>query len=387
MSWRRINRSQRHGEKIFMLRLAFRNLFQSRARLTISVGGVALALVLILALDAIFAGAERQVTAYIDFSGADVFVSQDGVRNMHMASSALAAQVAGKVRAVPGVESVTPILYLTNMIVVGEERNLAYIIGLPRDAAVGLPWRVVAGRALPREGAAVIDRGVAEKSGVNIGGIVKILGAEFQVAGLSEGTATLVNSVAFINKSDFTRLRGNDDTISFALVKIAPGEAPATVAARIERHVDKVTAQARAQFAEQERRVIRDMSTDVIAIMNVVGFLIGLAVMALTVYTATLARRAEYGVLKAIGARNGDLYRAVMVQALLSVALGFALASAVTFLLSLTLPTLGLNLVLEISAESLVKVGSVSVVIAGLAALWPIQQIAGLDPAVVFRGK
>lgn len=370
-----------------MLRLAFRNLFQSRARLTISVGGVALALVLILALDAIFAGAERQVTAYIDFSGADVFVSQDGVRNMHMASSALAAQVAGKVRAVPGVESVTPILYLTNMIVVGEERNLAYIIGLPRDAAVGLPWRVVAGRALPREGAAVIDRGVAEKSGVNIGGIVKILGAEFQVAGLSEGTATLVNSVAFINKSDFTRLRGNDDTISFALVKIAPGEAPATVAARIERHVDKVTAQARAQFAEQERRVIRDMSTDVIAIMNVVGFLIGLAVMALTVYTATLARRAEYGVLKAIGARNGDLYRAVMVQALLSVALGFALASAVTFLLSLTLPTLGLNLVLEISAESLVKVGSVSVVIAGLAALWPIQQIAGLDPAVVFRGK
>ncbi len=41
--------------------------------------------------------------------------------------------------------------------------------------------------------------------------------------------------------------------------------------------------------------------------MNLVGFLIGLAVMALNVYTATLARRAEYGVLKALGARNGHL--------------------------------------------------------------------------------
>ena len=96
-----------------MLRLAFRNLFQSKARLFISVGGVALALLLILALDAIFAGVQRQVTAYIDYSGADIFVAQEGVRNMHMASSWLSASIGRKVKAVPGVASVTPILYLT----------------------------------------------------------------------------------------------------------------------------------------------------------------------------------------------------------------------------------------------------------------------------------
>jgi hypothetical protein len=55
-----------------MMRLAFRNLFQSKMRLVISVGGVALALMLILSLDAIMAGIERQVTAYIDGAGADV---------------------------------------------------------------------------------------------------------------------------------------------------------------------------------------------------------------------------------------------------------------------------------------------------------------------------
>ncbi|MBI5349592.1 MAG: ABC transporter permease, partial [Chloroflexi bacterium] len=57
-----------------MIRLAFRNLFQNRARLMISVGGVALSLLLILSLDAIFTGVEGQVTAYIDHSGADIFV-------------------------------------------------------------------------------------------------------------------------------------------------------------------------------------------------------------------------------------------------------------------------------------------------------------------------
>jgi hypothetical protein len=45
-----------------MLRLAFRNLFQSKVRLAISIGGVALALLLILSLDAIFAGSQNQVT-------------------------------------------------------------------------------------------------------------------------------------------------------------------------------------------------------------------------------------------------------------------------------------------------------------------------------------
>src|SRR5512146_115313 len=106
-----------------MLLLAHRNLFQNRARLLISVGGVALALMLILSLDAIFAGVERQVTAYIRHSGADVFVAQSGVRNMHMAASSLAAGVADQVAMQPGVASVTLILYLTNMIVVGDERN------------------------------------------------------------------------------------------------------------------------------------------------------------------------------------------------------------------------------------------------------------------------
>ena len=104
-----------------MIRLAFRNLFQNKVRLVISVGGVALALLLVLSLDAIFTGVERQVTAYIEHSGADIWVSQADVRNMHMASSSLADSIARKVKVVPGVGSVTPIHYLTNNVVVGDE--------------------------------------------------------------------------------------------------------------------------------------------------------------------------------------------------------------------------------------------------------------------------
>jgi putative ABC transport system permease protein len=221
---------------------------------------------------------------------------------------------------------------------------------------------------------------------VGVGDFVEILGKKFKLVGLSKGTASLVNSVAFISLTDFAKFRGSQDTVSFLLVKIDPTESSVDVSARIEAQVPQVTAVSTANFAAQEKRVVKDMSTDVITIMNLVGFLIGLAVMALTVYTATLARRKEYGVLKALGAKNSHLYQAVMAQAFLSVILGFSSGLLFTLLLSRLIPLLGLNLLLEVSIPSLIKVSSVSIVIATLSALLPIRQIARLDPAMVFRG-
>ena len=370
-----------------MIRLAFRNLFQNKVRLVISVGGVALALLLILSLDAVFTGVERQITAYIEHSGADVWVSQEDVLNMHMASSTLPDSVMRKVQHVQGVDSVMPIMYLTNNVIVGEERDLAYIIGLPEKAELGGPWEISSGQGLPQKGEVIIDRNVAEKSGIGLGDNVEILGDDFEVIGLSEGTASLVNSVAFISINDFEEMRGSYGTMSFLLVRIIQGESPEVVAARIESQVRDVTAQSGSAFAAQERKVVKDMSTDVITIMNLIGFLIGLAVMALTVYTSTLSRRREYGMLKALGARSTDLYQTVLAQAMLSVILGFLFGLVLTLLLTTIIPILGSSLSLEISLTSLIKVGSISLVIAGVSAIIPIRQIAGLDPAMVFRGK
>jgi putative ABC transport system permease protein len=370
-----------------MIRVAFRNLFQNKARLLISVGGVSLALLLILALDAIFTGVEHQTTAFIDNSGADIFVAQKDVRNMHMAFSSLPISVVDEVKAVDGVEEVTPILYLSNMIVVGDERTLAYVIGLPENAEMGMPWKMSSGKSVPESGEAIIDQRIAQKSGVELNDKVEILAHEFTVVGFSQGTTNIVNSIAFIPAADFQALRGNASVVSYVLVRTRSGVRVEAVALRIEDEVGGVTALPRAAFSSQEARVVKDMSTDVIAIMNSIGFLIGSAVMALTVYTAVLARRREFGVLKALGARNGHLYRVVLAQALMSVLLGFVIGLAFTLLISVIVPRLGLSMTLELSAASLLKVGVVSLIITALSAILPIRQIAGLDPALVFRGK
>jgi putative ABC transport system permease protein len=365
--------------------LARRNLTRSRVRLVASIGGVALALTLVLALDAIFEGVSRQMTSYIDRSGADVWVSQAGVRNLHMVASWMPASVVDEVRDVSGVAAAEEILYTTDSMVAGEERSWVYLIGLTPGATMGVPWDVVEGSGQPGPGEAVIDRRFAQRAGVEVGDSVALLGGEFRIAGLTEGTASLINSVAFVTFDDFAARRGGDPAVSFVLVRAADGADPADVAGAIATNVDGVSTQTAGAFADAERRLTLDMSGDVISIMNVIGFVVGLAVVALTVYVATLALRREYGSLKAFGAPDTYLYRVVLAQAGLSVVAGFVAGIAITAALAVLVPRTGANLELAISAASLIKVGIVAAVIAGLAAILPIRQIAGLDPMVVAR--
>jgi putative ABC transport system permease protein len=365
--------------------LARRNLLRSRGRLAVSIGGVALALTLILALDAIFEGVARQITSYVDRSGADVWVAQSGVRNLHMVASWMPATKTDAVADVEGVALAEPILYTTDSMSARDERSWAYVIGLTSDASMGGPWDVIEGTGRPGAGEAVIDRRFARRAGVGLGDPVTMLGREFRIAGLTEGTASLVNSVAFVSFDDFAARRGGEPAVSYVLVRADVGTSPVELAERIGSSVGGVAVQTTGAFGVAERKLVLDMSGDVIAIMNVIGFVVGLAVVALTVYIATLALRREYGSLKAFGAPDGYLYRVVLVQAGMSVMAGFVVAVAITAALSAIIPRTGVNLELAIAGASLVKVGAVAGVIATLAALLPIRQIARLDPVLVAR--
>jgi len=368
-----------------MFRLGYRNLFQSRTRFIVSVGGVALALLLILSLDGILAGSERRMTAYIDNTGADIFIAQSGVRNMHMASSSLPTSIQGEVRSIEGVRDITPILYLTNVVDVGEEQYLAYIIGVDPEADFGGAWELASGRSTLGSGEIVIDETVAQKAGLSLGDEVDVLGQTFGVVGTAKGTASMINSVAFIDLEDFFTQRGTDETISYLLATVSGEESPEAVAERIEKNVSGVTAMARDVFSAEEAQIIQDMGSDIVVLMNGIGFLIGVAVTGLTIYTATLSRKAEYGMLKALGAKNSHLYITVGWQTAISIVLGLVLALGLTLGLMVLVPIGVPELELLILPSALAKAATAAAAIALLAAMIPVWQITRVDPAMVFR--
>ncbi len=361
--------------------LARRQLLLRPGRTLAGLAGIAAAFLLVLALEAIFAGMEARLTAYIDRSGADVIVAQSGVDTMHMTQSALPEEAVTAIASVSGVEEAKPILYVPATIERGGKRGIVYLIG---DDSGGAPLTPVAGRR-PRSGEILLDRALARRLGAQVGSTVRSFGRSFRVSGEVEGLASIVSSVAFVRRDELAHLLESPGVVSYVLVRARRGVSAAELAARIQREVPSVTASTRGSFARSERRVVGDMTTDIVRAMILVGFVIGVAVAGLVAYSATLSQLRDYAVLRALGVRARRALALAFVQIGALVAGGFALACAVAWLLGLLLPRLSPTLVLVLRPADVAQALAVAGAVALGAAAFPALRVARVDPASVFR--
>jgi putative ABC transport system permease protein len=368
-----------------MIRLALRNLLQERGRLLISLGGVAAAFVLVLVLEGVFTGAANGIVVYQEKTDADVWVMQEGVSNMHMATSVLPASLEGQIAAVPGVVGVTPILYVSALVGTGDRRWFSYVVGIRPDAERGGVWLMDQGRAKPGTGDAVIPDIVARKSGLKLGDSVNILGRQFRVAGISKETFSMANSITLVSYGDLADLLSAQGAASYFLVKAQAGVTAQALAESVGSVVPGVHAMTRDAFIESDRERATEMGVNIIRVMTLIGFIIGVLVIGLTMYTATVSRAREYGVVKALGANSRRVIGVVALQALVVVALGFVAAVAVAFgvrpIAGAALP----EVALLYSAGSIVRLALTAAGIAALASVLPAWRVSRIEPGAVFR--
>ena len=359
-----------------------RMLFAERRRAVLTVLGVACALLLVLVLRGIFAGAIDRVTYYIRTSPAEVFVSQSGVRTMHMSSSALPAGSVEDVAAVPEVAWVSPIGFATGSVAGPDGRQLSYVIGYDTTTGRGGPANLGAGTQ-PDAGEAVMDEQAADQLGLGIGDQVTVLGSPLRVSGLSSGGTSITNTTVFVAAEQFRRMGHHE--VSYLLVGVDDGESPATVARRIASTLPDSTVQTRDEFVDSETLVVTDMSADLLRLMSTIGLLIALAVIALGLMTATLSRIRDYAVLKALGARTVRLAGTVTMQVVVTVALGTAVATLLALALGWILPMVSPAIQVSVTAAAVAQTAGGALLAGLLAALWPLRRVATVDAATAFR--
>lgn len=359
--------------------IARKSLFSDRRRAALGVLAVGLSLLIVLALDGIFAGTMRQVTRYIDTADADVFVSQQGVRNMHMSSSSIPLKAVDTIAGIEGVESVAPVLYESSALRAGGNRQLSYFIGYQPGSAGG-PISLTSGDP-PAANEIVLDSRAASGLGLAVGDRVSALGRSWRISGLTADMTNITNTVSYLRFSDFEQARGLRATASFLLVR---SDDPGAVARRIETAAG-LTALTKVEFSTQERQIVQDMAADLMRIMTVAAFLIGLAVVALVLYSATLSRLREVGVMKALGSTNRATASVVLAQAAWTVLPAVALATAATMLLGVVLSATGSDTAIVVTARSVVRTGVGAALLGAVGALTPLAKVMRVDPTTVFR--
>jgi putative ABC transport system permease protein len=361
--------------------VARRNALADRRRLLISVAGTGAAIALVFLLQGLWTGFLTQISAYEDHAGADLFVGQPGARNFFGVPSVLPPDARRAVEAAPGVRRADAIAVRYAVLDLHGRKQFVFLVGSD-PGALGGPWDVSAGRIPTADDEIVVDATLARQHGVAIGDAIAVMGARFDVVGLSEGTRSWMASFVFVTRSAIANLLGVDDASSFLLVRSAD---PAGTA-RVLRERTDLAVLTPTELGDSDRALLGRVVRGPIVLMIAIAVAAGTLTIALTVYSAIVERIREYGIAKAIGASGGRLFRIVLGQTCIVAGLG-TLAGYVLFLggarllaaarpqMWVRLPGSGLAIGLALAAA-----------MAALAAIVPTRRIARLEPASVYGG-
>lgn len=363
--------------------LARRNLFRDRTRFLLSVVGVAVSIGLILLLAGYRAGVYSQASAYLDNTPGSVVVAERGIRDFLGTSSALPSGAEDAARRTPGVAQVIPVVSQFVIFERHGRKDGFFLVGYD-PAKGGGPWKLVEGREPAADDELVIDRTTARQHQIAIGDQVSLLDRQAAVVGLSDDTTFWAGSIAFARISTLESLLRTPTLESFLLVSPASGTSPEALRDRLS--IPGTEVLLKGDVIANDRKLLARVYDAPIGLMVAIAFVVGVLVVGLVIYAATIERRREYGALKAIGTRNRVLYRVVALQALIAAVAGSALGVGLAYAAGTGLMAWRPQFKVEIEPIAIAFVLAASILMALFAALIPARAVARLEPAEVFRG-
>lgn len=304
--------------------VTLRSLLANRLRLTLTVFGVALCVVLMLFLQAVYEGVREGSVEYVRQSPADVWVLQRGQTNVLRGTSMLPAAQAEAIRAVPGVASTAPVLFLMAGVEVEGGRATLYLTGFDPADGRGGPPDLAAGQGPVTDDEIVLDASFAAKHGFEVGDEVRLGDGALTVSGLSRGTNMFVIQYAFTTLARAQRTAGLPGTVSAWLVNLDDGAEAGAVVAALRAQL-KVEAYDHATFVANNVREMESGFLPLLYTIAVIGAVVLTAILSLILSVDVVERRGEFAVMKALGAPGGTVPALVMRQALVLTGLGLAL--------------------------------------------------------------
>ncbi len=381
--------------------IAWRMLTGDRAKYLGLVFGVAFAVMLMTQQASIFVGLMLRTAAQIiDVTDADLWVMDPRVIYVEE-TEPLPESALWRVRSVPGVDWATPFFKALAVARAPDGRlQQVFVLGVDDATLAGAPPRMLEGAVedLRRPGAIVIDRVGAlfiwpEEKGTkrpsDVGRTLEMADRRATIVGTAEASAPFTTfPVVYTRYSEALRFAPPPrKPLSYILVRAAPGEDHAALAARIEAETGLKALPWR-DFAWATIRYYLQRTGIPInfGITVVLGFVVGAAVVGQTFTIFVIENLRQFGALKAMGVANGTILRMVLLQGAaigtLGYAIGIGMAAAFFEISGRTNVDLrGFFLVWQVAAGAAV---AVALIILG-SALLAIRRALVLDPAVVFR--
>ncbi len=383
--------------------IARKNLFAEKTRFFVSVGGVAFSILLIVFLLGVYNAFQRLFIDYVESFAADLVVAQEGVTDMSHTFSLLDINKMSQIETISG-GSVYGLVNRTTNARVREEDGSKIInfpgrkkgenkkakkatinlMGFEKESGVGGPPIMLSGSKTPGKREIIVDRVFSKQNELTLGDSVELFDEVFTITGITDKNNMMLYTRAFVDLDEAQEVLRQKGQVNFILVSLPDPSRASEVVEKLESNIAGITVYKKSDFAKSNAKALMDTFVPIILVITVIGFATGAVVVGLTIYTATMEKIKEYGVLKAIGSTNRRLFFVVFEQALWSSLLGYILGIFLAWLVSKLVVDV-INMVVEFNLATYILALGASILMSFVATYIPIMKIAKTDPAMVFR--
>jgi putative ABC transport system permease protein len=373
-----------------MRRIAWKSLVHDRGKAGAALAGVAFATTLLLVQSGVYLGFLETSAGLISRVPGDVWIMARGTPALEFGDplGPDARLQAERDPCVTGARAlVMTLVQFKNA--AGEARTLS-LVGFDPRHAQGLPWTMV--RGLPADleapGRVTIDELDGDQfrvSGDPLGTTFEVDGHTLRVAGVTRGIRSFTLSpFVFTTLATARRVLGLGDGVAhYWVLDTRDAACAATVIAGIDAQPD-LEALTRADFRRRSERrwVIGSGAGAALGFTALLGLVVGLVIVAQTLFTIAREHLRELGTLKALGALDHEIVGFVAWQAAYLALGGGALGVVIAWAVSAAVS----HFLLVLLTARLLEMGALVVIaMCAVASVGSIRKVLRLEPAEVFK--
>jgi len=318
-------------------RAAFKMLFHDRAAAIGSISGVIAIIFLVGQQLTIFFGLLTFMSSVVDISGAEIWVLSKNADNANSAGT-IPMSYRDRIVGVKGIEWVEPLVLGAGLLRRSDGNYQAtQIIGVKRPRLIGGPNRFhrgSIGELLDYEGITVeyLELGTLDNPG--IGDLFEINDQRVRVDAITKGIRGFNGNMLFANLEKARDLTGiPPDRCSALLVNVNEGESVSGMIPVLKSIFPRADIFSKSELSRMTKLYYLK-NTGIggsFGFSTLMGALVGVVIIALTMYTNVMNKQSDYAMLRALGGRRRDVLYIIFVQTLyiagIGIVIGFTLLS------------------------------------------------------------
>ena len=364
------------------LKFILKNPFRRKTSAILAIVGIAIGIIVIVALGGITDGLVNTFEDTIHAGGADFQISGKETGDSAYGTNTIDASWTDKIANVTGVEEAYPIYVVLTS--VGDD-YMNTLIGIDPEGANLADISMKEGRMFEDNANEVILGEIyADDNDYEVGDNIKIDGEDFEIVGIYESGDSNMAGGVFTSISKVGELQDDTDSISNIYVKVEKGVDAQEVADRIDAKYGDDVATITSVMEMEQMATMLDMLQASTWAISLLAIVVGGLGIINTMLMSVFERTREIGVLKAVGWSNKKILTMIVGESLVITIVSAIVGSLIGFLgCTLLGPQMGIEPLF--TPKIFIQAFTIAIVVGIIGGLYPAIKAVKLPPTEALR--